>query len=349
MALKRGDGVGKMRRLFALTLLTFLFGCTSGNLFMNGAKIVVSSYQGETTIFPSQVIADEDYLVGAAEVYPCGRSYLIRYVKKPYHYGLFSPEEKTIRPLLFSGRGPNEMILSSTVSVKQAGGVKILSSFDISTSLLKEIDILESAERGSAHILDTRQIAQNSNKVFELEDDEYLCQTLFGENGFSYIVSNRNNKVIAKYEIFGTGEHTEDYSFFSSADCLKPDGTKVAMCMRRLNKINVLGLNGNESYTIVTNKKEKKQNDLDEWKAEEDRNRQNYYISSDCTDTYIYALYSPGDEIQVFDWSGKHEWRYKINNKLKYICLSSDGQYLYGLSPDEIIYIYDLNGLKQVL
>lgn len=342
-ARKEGGGVGRMRRLLAFTLLTFLVACTSRNLFMNGAKIVVSSFQGETTISPLQVIADEDYLMGATEVHPCGESYVIRYVKKPYHYGLYSPGKKTLQPLLLSGRGRNEMILSSTVAIKQAGGVNILSSFDISTSSLKEIDILESARSGSAHILDARQIAQNSNKVFELEDNKYLCQTLFGENGFSYIVSDSDNNVIEKYEIFGTGEHTEDYSFFSSADCLKLDGTRIAMCMRSLNKINVLGLNGNESYSIVTNRKEKKQNDLDEWRAGSEREQQNFYISSDCTDTHIYALYSPGDEIRVFDWSGKHEWRYKINNRLKYIRLSQDGHFLLGLSPEEIIYVYELN------
>ena len=334
-----------MKHLLSLTLMMSLFGCTSGNLFMDGARIVVSSYQGETIIYPSQIIVDEDLLMGAAEVYPCGESYVIRFVKMPFHFGLYSPENKTLQPLLLVGRGINEMTLSSTVSVKQSNGKMILSSFDINTSLLKEINIEESARKGSAQILDTRKIAQNSNKVFELEHGNYLCQSLFGENGFSYVIIDKNNNVIKKYEIFGTGAHTEDYSFFSSTDCLKPDGTRIAMCMRRLNKINILGLDGSEPYTIVTNRKEKKQNDLDEWKAEDKRDQQQYHISSDCSDSFIYALYSPGDEIRVFDWSGKHQWKYKINKRLKYIRLSPDGRFLFGLSPDEKIYLFDLKEL----
>lgn len=332
-----------MRRLFCFIQLAVLAGCTSGNLFMDGARVVVSVPQEEHALVVSPLRLDEGVRMGVAGVYPCGESLLLSYSNRPWNFALLSEEEQVLQPLVFSGRGPGEGMMPRFVSVRETDGRMLVSVSEINLAVMMTIDVAEST------VVAERNIPQNCNRVFDLGDGRLLCKQLRGEHGVCYLLVGSGGELLQRYLIFGEGDHARDYTFFATEDCLKPDGTKMAICMRSLDKVNILDLAGEDSYTIVTEQKYKKQKDLVEYETVDRKNPAEWllahYYAAACTDDFIYALHAPGNEIRVFDWSGAHCRTLKTDKKLQFISLSADGRLLYGITPEEELVEIGLNRL----
>ena len=344
----------KMRKFSIIALVisgSMWSACSSGNLFMGGADVLVSLPPDEEFLDGEQIPLPENALTGSNGVFPIeGQegSWLVHYFRQPILFSFVSSMGNSSSPILYRGRSGAEMTLADYVDIEQTteGGHVLLVS-DINTSKLISLDIENSFKIGAACIVQERNIPRNTNRVFILPDGNLLCQTLSGEYGLSYVEMNERNELQKQYKLFGEGPHARDYSFFISMDAIRPDKKAVVMCMRAFDKMNILDLEKGSHKTVVTSPEQKKTNDLSVWKST-DRTAPgfmySYYYAVDCDENCIYAVYSPGNEVRVFDWGGFFMRRIKVKEQLQDIkVVKSDGNVcLIGLSQDEKLYRYCL-------
>lgn len=325
--------------------------CVSGNMFMDGAEVMVSLPPNEEYLDGERIPLPENAMLGANGIFPIeGQedSLLVHYFRQPVLFSLVSSEGNTSIPILYRGRSGAELTLADYVDVGQAkDGNHILLVSDINASKLISLDVENSSKTGSAAVVQERDLPRNTNRVFVMSNGNLLCQTLSGEYGLSYVEVDEENKPQKRYKLFGDGPHTEDYSFFISMDAIRPDKKAVVMCMRAFDKMNILDLEKGHHKTIVTSPKQKKTNDLDVWKST-DRTAPgfmySYYYAVDCDENCIYAVYSPGNEIRVFDWNGNFQRKLVVGEHLQDIkVVNSNGQAcLLGLTEDEKKFRYNL-------
>ena len=316
---------------------------------MDGARVQVSIPPEAEFMEGEQVPLPENALLGANGIFLLGDqqdSLLVHYFRQPVLFSLVSSAGGIVNPILYRGRSNAEMTMADFVGLRRSvGGHHILQVSDINSAKLFSLDVEASSYTGGAVIVQIRDIPGNTNRVFIMEDDKLLCQTLSGEYGFAYVEVDKEDKALRQFKIFGEGAHARDYSFFTSMDAIRPDKTAMVICMRALDKLNILDLEKGRHKTIVTSPEQKKSRDLTEWKTV-DRTAPgymySYYYAVDCDEHAIYAIYSPGNEIRIFDWDGRFQRKMMVKEFLQDIKVvkSDKGLCLFCLTQDEKVYRY---------
>lgn len=119
--------------------------------------------------------------------------------------------------------------------------------------------------------------------------------------------------------------------------------------MQSVNQINVYSINDQERYSIVigeqwTDKKELIDN-------ETGLERTTTFCDLEIAGSYIYALYMNQDfnesyekakplDLLIFDLDGNLDRVVRVNDYVFDITISSNGEYLYGRTPNDEIYRY---------
>lgn len=336
-----------LKRMMYCVQIVVLASCTSVNLFMDGAEVVVASSAGEVRASASQIELPEEIRMGVYGMYAGEDGLLLAHLERSWHFTWIPEDGSEAVPLIHSGRGPGELRDARIVSLWESGGRQLLSASDINAARMLTVDVGTSMADHITAVVADRDIPRNCIKVFDLGGGRLLCKQLRGEDGICYRLVDADGAEQAKYPIYGKGDYASDYTFFASEDCLKPDGTKLAVCMRSLDKIHILDLAGGDHHTIVTERKYKRQNDMKEFETVDRMNPREWllahYYWCACTDEYIYALHAPGDEIRVFDWAGSQFRTLKLDMPLNFLSVSPDGSALYGVTQDEDLVKIALN------
>ncbi len=168
-----------------------------------------------------------------------------------------------------------------------------------------------------------------------------------------------SNKLITTYSSFkesmgGDNQVLYSYRFFSSADCLKPDGTKIVQCMRYLNQLNIIDLDRGKTtgYRIEGTPDFSMFNHVPE-------DYKYYYHGAQCDDKYVYALYFgkpyntlgpnvPSHMVHVFDWGGNLVKKLEFEHPAQEIWLDRETNRLYTyFEPEEAFFRIDLNDVMK--
>lgn len=298
--------------------------------------------------------ASEDYLVGEkmnidADLLMGGflfkmlddTSAVFRFFGTDHLLACVSFRTGDVRPIMFVGRGPAEMLDANFASRGYVRGRELLLDvFDTNEAVLKTIDIQKSMEAAAASIVQTRTMPMNCWMAFSLRDG-YLFKVVLDSDGLSYKLFDNDDNEVKTVRFWKQGDVRKYYNYMSSADCVKSDGSKLAMCFNCLDKVALIDLNSNQRTTLVTDSKWRNVQDLNEMERQLAAGESSdYYLYATCDDESIYALYYPGDEVRVFSWAGEYKKRIGLDHQLICIDVSPDGS-LFGVDMEGGIYRYD--------
>ena len=134
----------------------------------------------------------------------------------------------------------------------------------------------------------------------------------------------------------------------SLADCLKPDGKMIASLTGVLNQIDILNLeDSTQNFSVKMGDGPTSIEDIRQ-------NREtlyDYYISIPrCNDSLIFALYCNKEEngkkeFHVINWEGKALFKLFINEDLRDFNIDWQNGKLYGITNNDIVYVYDVNNI----
>lgn len=268
-------------------------------------------------------------------------SVAVRYFGTGHLVATLSVGTGTVRPLMYVGRGPGELLDANFAGVRyDASGRLLLDVFDTNASVLKTIDVQGSEASGAGVVVQERSIPGNSWQVFSSGEDLW-CKVVLDDSGYSYQRFDGTDRRTAVWPFWERSEVERLYNYMSSADCMKPDGTKIALCFNSLDKLTILDLRDGRRRSFVTDPEWRRKQDLNEMRRmEESGEETDYYLYSCCDDDAIYALYMPGNEVRVFDWDGRFRERLLLDHALMCISVSPDGM-LYGTDMEGVVYCYD--------
>lgn len=326
----------KIINLFLTSSLVLIYGCSNGNSFLSGAKVLFS----EENIVESAQLSEVDFLndglMGKWDLVPVNDSLIIiQHEGLPYFYTVVSPTHST--HFLNKGRGPGELLSADLLGYSSQNGITKMEIFDFSQSSVVGLDVTNTSRTGKANVLLNAKLQHRVPSMLT-NGDLYLAYNS-AEGDIRYDILDSFFEIKESISLFGKGEHLKDYSFFSSADCIKPDGTKVAMGMMFLDKLNILNLKNGRGITVVTDRSLVNSNDFDIMKQNLSR-EEGYYFNICCDDEYIYAIHYPGTEIRIFDWDGHYIRKILLNEPIGRIRKSMDGNRLYGITMDERVVFF---------
>jgi hypothetical protein len=284
------------------------------------------------------------------------------------HYGNYIPQ----------GRGPHESETAPIYQFYNKGN-------DLTTLLraynedeLREWNISRTLATGHT-VYDTifpykwrMETPSASLGVFRMDEDKIFEKMpgRYSESGDEtlewprFVVrSLRENKIVREYDVYKNNVQTINpqqfaLSPFYSSDCLKPDGTKIAIGMRYLDQINILDLESGEvSYHRAANSPSLSifEDEIDEIRY---KNVLRFHYQCQCDDNYIYSLYighTSYDEfekpfhpnkVRQYDWNGRLIREMTLSEPATQIWLDTANNILYTFSEiNEHIWRYDLNEL----
>jgi len=223
-----------------------------------------------------------------------------------------------------------------TLSGSYAAGL-----FDINLNKFFMLDVDSSISSNSASIVNEKSIPNNTWNVFPTEN-EFVYKTSMDKYGISFKRESSDGEISLIRSLWPREASLQYYNFLQSSDCMRPEGDKVAMCMGNVDKIYILDVNKGSLQGTVTDHKWLKREDIEEAMRQKSEGSENHYMYSCCDSDYIYALYSPGDEIRVFDWDGNFVHRLRLDHALISISISPD-RHLFGTDMQEGLSYYDLS------
>lgn len=325
------------------------------NYFMNGAEIKISTHP-ENTVF----LSEADTIISNA----INGAYLIRWTREDevvltlfqqdFNLKLIDTNNgKIIRSFVPYGEGPQHAISVGPSIVR-----KINDSiyYDLlTTKSYQVLNYTSIVEGDSTYLMSYFDFNGKKGHFHQsmMTKSGLLCKVIKDNDLISYkLFDTDNNKPLKMYDIFSAKQRMRkryyDYSIFEHIPYMKPDGTKVALLMSYIDKINILDLDGDNHFSIAADQTLK--SDTKVVYHTKSLERQECYKGGCTTDSHIYAIHSNLDgssEIYVFDWQGKWLMKYHINNNLIDISVDECESRMFALSnKDDNIYIYHLPALK---
>jgi hypothetical protein len=136
------------------------------------------------------------------------------------------------------------------------------------------------------------------------------------------------------------------------ADCMKPDGSKVASISGVLDQVDILDMHHPEksisatttnhrySYAYIKN-------------TRSDDMQTSYFSYPDCSDELIFALYENNNtkdanniELHIIDCEGNPVYKLRLDQKIETFSIDFDNGFMYGISKvEEKLYRYDIKDI----
>lgn len=322
--------------------LLLIHACTA----VRSDRPVLVSASEELSVAGVRVTVDPAYGQGGFLVRALtDTSLAVRYFGTDYLVATLSVPAGTVRPVMYVGRGPGELSDANFAGgTADAAGRLLLDLFDMNAGVIKTIDVRQSEEAGAGAVVRERSLPANCWQVFS-NGEELLCKVVLDEAGYSYQRLDASGERTETYAFWGREETERLYNYMSSADCLKPDGTKIALCFNSLDKLTILDLRDGSRRSYVTDPAWRRKGDLEEMRRLEATGEEaEHYLYSCCDDESVYALYMPGDEVRVFGWDGRFKRRLHLDRPVMCISVSPDGT-LYGTDMEGAVYAFGEAGL----
>ena len=340
----------KKHILIALAAIMLVVGSVLTVLLLvscstNRDKEILSELSGTVELNGSRVPVADSLMMGGFIV-RCldDNSAVIRYFGRPFILGYLSLNDCELKPLVYSGRGPGEMLEASSISYTSVSGTghRLVGMSDINMKKHIVLDVDASLASGSASVVKDVSIPANTFSVFSIP--EGFLYKVKDKDGFSYMSEVSGEDFHTVISLYPQGGAAKYYSYLESADCISPDGSKVVMCMACLNKIYIIDLAKGSITGVVTEREWKGRDDLQEAVRQSETGMEDHYMYACCDGDYIYALYNPGNELRVFDWKGNFINRIKLDHAAVSISISPSRQ-LYATDMEEGLFRYDLSNL----
>ena len=264
---------------------------------------------------------------------------------------------KYLGDIISQGRGPNELltVLTQNQYYIDSAGCHLWITEETLFSKIYLLNITKSLTTGST-VFDTSFVLKHNPVAYKyyINDSIIIGFDYNKEKQITYVKYNMiQQKIISERNIFDKDffnkEHRNAFAFDISN--IKPDSlNKIAGASYSLNNIYVIDLELKNSLTINVEQKNRSIYDIIK-----DGNDLYTYHDIVVTNNYIFALYidktskdifsketNSGVEVHVFKWDGKPVCKILIDENIWGISIDSNQNTLYGYTPFEDVYRYDL-------
>ncbi|WP_106829739.1 hypothetical protein [Parabacteroides pacaensis] len=337
-----------MKRLFLFISVFILFSCEiqEKNSFRGNMRCAVTFNKD---IFLESKMDTEIDTIGPLQI-DFFLPYIITTVyRSPYFAKIYNDQLKEDLGYYFSkGLGPKEFLSFGILNQRQENPLWVQ---DYVNKRLYNIDLLETIKEKDASIkkrISYKEI-EDPLQLFYFSDSLFLIKSFENQKGLMYRWYNPIQKNFVKNEILLYKEvlvQKDLNNIMTLADCLKPDGSKIASLTGSLNQIDILDLKDNRlNLSFTTGKQVITLQDVQEGRIND------YYLSLPrCNDHLIFALFqnkqnNNSKEIHVISWSGEPLYRLCIKEDLRDFNINWNTKILYGIDSNDIIYKYDISAL----
>lgn len=337
------------RKIIFLLLSIIILSCEHNDNLFCGKFVHVKSFNHECHLTGTMEEAIDT--IGTFQL-DFVNSYLITTLYKSGYFAKFY-NKKTLENLgdfAYRGDGPSEFLAFSILNQQQDS---VLWVQDYHKKRLYGIDLEESIEQKSVIFKKEFDYTRMEDplQAFYCSDSLLLIKNIDYEKGIQYIKYNCFYPDAKKERIcmYNSVLSQPDLNLIMSlADCLKPDFKMIASLTGVLNQIDLLNLEDSTANLSVrmgegpTTLADIRQNNV---------KLHDYYISLPrCNNDLIFALYCNKDdndkkEFHVINWKGEALFKLFVDENLRDFNVDWEKGRLYGITIDDIVYVYDVNNV----
>lgn len=337
--------------LFAFVLISTLVACSdNGNVFKLGRRVYASP--AETMMLTPSDSVSGPFLDGINGLQCALDSVLIFHLVDAtgHCFRALDLRTKDHTDFLRLGRGPDEIVMGYFSGGRKVDGRSLVDVCAMNEGWLLGVDLGESLRTGQTVVADKVEVLPFSTASYVV-GDRILSEVVNDEDIFSYKLYDRETRTVSRtLQPFGTDEYLAYYQpLFNASKRLKPDGTKLCLGMVYFDELNILDLEGEEHVCASTSRRLHGEKTIKESIEAGKIGNGIYYVNLSVTDERIFALYLEANgpweaksTIHVFSWDGQLETVYHTREPLGAITVSEDGRTLYGVTGDEVLYMYKL-------
>jgi hypothetical protein len=341
-----------MKKFFFLFLVIPFLSCQNGPKLFADKEMRILQFDAVYEL-AGDVFLEEEY--GILNLIAVDDYLVLVSVKRDHVFFLYGTDGVKRGSFGTIGRGPDEVLNARyTGQIENEGtGSKIWIN-DVSNATLKRIHLDSSLQAG--RIVSDREIASfpgAANSYYGNDSLLYIERML--DTNYEMVRYNYlTDKTVDSQTLYRQWV-MNPFSLYKSIWRKHPSQPLMVNAMHSLNRINLLNLSDKKRTGIVIGQdRMTPENGLDEQSGLE---KHTYYCDLVVTEELIYALWmdQPYEEayetpksqaIHVFDWQGNPK---ACLNVPEYICqftIDPAGQTMYGMTPDEVIYRYDLPEIR---
>ncbi|WP_172917016.1 BF3164 family lipoprotein [Capnocytophaga canis] len=263
---------------------------------------------------------------------------------------IFSKKGVLEATVLNRGGGPNDV--TGFLIINQKNEKNSLWLNDINARTLKSLNISESISDQSAKIDNVIRLNEASVHAFPLKDTLIVSETMKKNNYWLTFFNPITQTTVFDKPIYpNPSNHFSN--LYQSVWAAKSDKTWIVGAMEALNQINFVSLvDAEKSFSVSLGSA----TDVEKAIDNEGVVKHAYYCDVATTSEYVFALKLDQVEeesyeiakpvtVEVLDWNGKPQYVLEIDEYLLDISVDEELKKIYGLSSDDTIYEYELNGI----
>lgn len=337
--------------LVAFVALSMFVACSdNGNVFKLGRRIYAGS--GKTVWLTPADSVSGPCLDGINGLQCAVDSALIFHLMDAtgHSFRALDLRTSTHTDFLRIGRGPGEIWMGYFTAGRKKDVQTFVDVSAMNEGVLLSIDLGETLRTGQTVIADTVEVLPFSLASYVV-GDQILSEVVNDEDIFSYKLYDREGQAVSRImQPYGTDEYLAYYQpLFNASKRMKPDGTKLCLGMTYFDELNILDLQGDKHVCSSVSRRLKGPKIIRESIETGKIGEGIYYVNLSVTDEKIFALYlekngpkEARSAIRVFSWDGRLEAVYHTKEPLGAITASEDGRTLYGVTGEEVLYVYNI-------
>jgi hypothetical protein len=341
----------KIKWLFLSIIVVVICSCSDEKKSFFIGNIKAISFEKQRSVSGEYLNVDS---IGVDDVTILGQYLIISIYGDPYLTQIY--DLKTlgfIGNFLLKGHGPNDF-----------GYIDIIKTaypyFWIQDRIYENIrlinveEIIENKQAAAKKVLHYGNIVEPFN-AFYINDTCLLIKSFDVNKGLYYFYYNPKNGILDNEVVMYNYPVTTDLLYTKMiplADCMKPDGSKIASISGVLDQIDILDMHHPKKSISVTTTNY--QYDYEYIKNTHSEEMKTFYFSYPyCSEKFIFALYENNDtknsnniELHIIDWEGNPIYKLFLDQRIEVFTIDLDNGFMYGVSKfDEKLYRYDIKNI----
>ena len=255
---------------------------------------------------------------------------------------------KLIGRAINTGKGPGEVVVPNLIHFR--GGNQI-ALYDRGQSKL-DFFTVDTKKQPVVKLTGDKKINMNERNMYLLNDSMLLSTGAF-DNG-RYCISNirtKQNVISGSYPDYSVTKKLnpiDRFMIYQSSLAVKPDLKKFVSFESRVAYFEIVDINKMETHLAYSKKYNEPAIELVQGYVVPKKGIPIYFNSATATDKNIYVIYvdrprtksdsewSAGENLLVYDWTGKPVVHYKLDRALKIMTLDIKKMQLYGFCTNPV-------------
>lgn len=330
-------------------LISLLCGCNGNkNFFSNKVLIVDSDFKISNTLKGEKLAVNDIYSMLSLI---CFDEYLLVITPNAQNvFHVLTFEGEIISQFGTIGRANNELDnCDFNGQTEIIDGDNCIWINDVSKARLVLINIDKSIQNEKIVIINEIKTPPTSVNCFYTNDSVLIAEQLTGRN-FEFLKQNILLNTFSQETLY-KDDDVNAFSLYKSIWRWDSHRNRLIGAMQSVNQLNFYSIEDQERRSIVIGEQCIDKNELIDVKTRLERTTT--FCDLEITNTHIYALYMNQDyddayekskpqDLLIFNLDGDIDRVVRLNEYIVDIDISSNGKYLYGITPNDEIYRYKI-------